>query len=59
MNLLVKLWTSDMVHHGIYLYNSLNLDYIYIYIEREREREVINNYIFELTYVRAKPASTH
>ena len=61
MSLLVKLWTSDTVHHENYLYNSLNLDYIYIYIyiEREREREVINNYIFELTYVRAKPASTH
>ena len=36
MSLLMKLWTSDMVHHENYLYNSLNLDYIYIYRERER-----------------------
>ena len=35
----MKLWTSDMVHHENYLYNSLNLECIYIYIYRERERE--------------------
>ena len=45
MSLLMKLWTSDMVHHENYLYNSLNLDYIYIYRERERGHKQLHIWV--------------